>query len=182
MRATAKASRLHSSRTPATVRARLEELHLEIPSAAGRRVARHQRAPASAGHFLQSPEHARPLEIAALDAFTTAKPCPRAQNRPPGRPTQTAASALLGEPASGGVVIDLHRSAQLAGQLPDAPPPCAPRPSPLLLLRSRTMSAADEHSIAQVEGIGLQESTVTFAPSAAVEILSQPFEADPRLM
>jgi len=64
-----------------TVRARLGELHLEIISAARRRTARHRRAPAGAGQILQSPEHARLLEAAVLDAFTTEKPCRAKQNR-----------------------------------------------------------------------------------------------------
>jgi hypothetical protein len=97
-----------------TVRARLGELHLEILSAAGRRVARHRRAPAGAGQVLQSPEHARLLEVAVLHAFTTAKPCRRKQNRPPGKAATAAARALLGEQPSEGVVIDLERYAQLA--------------------------------------------------------------------
>jgi hypothetical protein len=42
-----------------TVRARLGDLHLEIVSAAGRRIARHRRAPAGAGQVPQAPEHAR---------------------------------------------------------------------------------------------------------------------------
>lgn len=43
-----------------TVRARLGELHLEIASAAGRRLARHRRAPAGAGQLLRSAGHAPP--------------------------------------------------------------------------------------------------------------------------
>jgi len=98
-----------------TVRARLGELHLEILSAAGRRVARHRRAPAGAGQVLQHPEHARLLEIAVLDAFTTAKPCRRKQNRPPGKAAKAAATAIIGrEQPVDGVVIDLERYAQLA--------------------------------------------------------------------
>jgi transposase len=45
-----------------TVRARLGELHLEIISPAGRRIARHRRAPAGAGQILRTQEHARLLE------------------------------------------------------------------------------------------------------------------------
>jgi hypothetical protein len=60
-----------------TVRARLGELHLEIMSASGRRIARHRRAPAGAGQVLQSADHARLLERVVLDAFTTRRPCRR---------------------------------------------------------------------------------------------------------
>ena len=59
-------------------------LHLELISGAGRRVARHRRAPAGAGQLLRSSEHALLLEQAVLGAFTTDKPCRRKANRPPG--------------------------------------------------------------------------------------------------
>jgi hypothetical protein len=96
-----------------TVRARLGELHLEIISSAGRRLARHRRASAGAGQVLQSDEHARQLQTAVLDAFTTARPCRAKQNRPPGEQALRAAAALHDEqPAA--VVVDLERYAQLA--------------------------------------------------------------------
>jgi transposase len=95
-----------------TVRARLGELHLEIISPANRRVARHRRAPAGAGQILQTQEHARLLETAVLDAFTTAKPCRRKANRPPGEHALIEAARLRGHPE--GVVIDLDQYARIA--------------------------------------------------------------------
>jgi transposase len=96
-----------------TVRARLGELHLEITSPAGRRVAHHRRAAAGAGQVLQSEEHAQQLQAAVLDAFTTARPCRGKQNRPPGAAALAAAAGLRGElPAA--VVVDLERYAELA--------------------------------------------------------------------
>ncbi len=95
-----------------TVRARSGELHLEILSPAGRRVARHRRAPAGAGQILQSSEHARLLERAVLEAFTTARPCARKQNRPPGKQALAAAARLRGHPD--GVVVDLDQYARIA--------------------------------------------------------------------
>jgi transposase len=95
-----------------TVKARLGELHLEIVSAAGRRVARHRRAPAGASQLLQTPGHARLLEAAVLDAFTTAKPCRRKANRPPGEVALAAAARLRGRPD--GVVVDLEEYARIA--------------------------------------------------------------------
>ena len=95
-----------------TVNARLGELHLEIISQANRRVARHRRAPAGAGQVLQTPEHARLLEAAVLDAFTTAKPCRRKANRPPGEVALAAAARLRGRPD--GVVVDLEQYARIA--------------------------------------------------------------------
>lgn len=96
-----------------TIRARLGELHLEILSPAGRRIARHRRAPAGAGQLLQSPEHARLLEAAVLDAFTTDRPCARKLNRPPGQAALAEAARLRG-PDSGGVVVDLEDYARIA--------------------------------------------------------------------
>ena len=95
------------------VTARLGELHVEILSAAGRRVARHRRAPAGTGQQLRSPEHARLLEQAVLDAFTTDKPCRRKTNRPPGDAALTAAARLRGH-EGGAVVVDLEDYAQIA--------------------------------------------------------------------
>jgi transposase len=96
-----------------TVRARLGDLYLEIVSPAGRRIARHRRAPAGAGQLLQRPEHARLLESAVLNAFTTDRPCPRKANRPPGHAALIEAARLRGhDPA--GVVVDLDAYARIA--------------------------------------------------------------------
>jgi transposase len=96
-----------------TVRARLGELHLEIVSPAGRRIARHRRAPAGAGQVLQRAEHARLLEAAVLDAFTTDRPCRRKANRPPGSAALAEAARLRGHDSSG-VVVDLEDYARIA--------------------------------------------------------------------
>lgn len=95
-----------------TVRARLGELHLEILSPAGRRVAHHRRAPAGAGQILQSTEHARLLERAVLEAFTTSKPCERKPNRPPGEQALQAAARLRGQQQ--GVLVDLEQYVRIA--------------------------------------------------------------------
>jgi len=97
-----------------TVLARLGELHLEVVSAAGRRVARHRRAPTGAGQLLRSDQHARSLEQAVLDAFTTDKPCRRKANRPPGPAALTATTRLQDQGTNGGVVVDLEDYAQIA--------------------------------------------------------------------
>jgi transposase len=96
-----------------TVRARLGELQLEILSAAGRRIARHRRAPAGAGQIVQSAEHARLLETAVLDAFTTDRPCRRKVNRPPGQAALAEAARLRGHDNSV-VVVDLEDYARIA--------------------------------------------------------------------
>jgi transposase len=97
-----------------TVAARLGELHLEILSAAGRRVARHRRAPAGAGQKLRSAEHARMLEQAVLDAFTTDKPCRRKANRPPSERALEQAARLRDHDDGRAVVVDLEDYAQIA--------------------------------------------------------------------
>jgi transposase len=97
-----------------TVTARLGELHVEIVSAAGRRVARHRRAPAGAGQLLRDAEHARLLEQAVLDAFTTDKPCRRKSNRPPGQAALTQAARLAGHDQGAAVVVDLESYAKIA--------------------------------------------------------------------
>ena len=51
----------------------LGEMHLEIYSQAGRRIARHRRAPNGAGQIVRSPEHAKLLEQAVLGLFTSRK-------------------------------------------------------------------------------------------------------------
>jgi transposase len=97
-----------------TVTARLDELHLEILSAAGRRVARHRRAPAGAGQQVRSPEHAEQLQHAVLAAFTTDRPCRRKANRPPSDAAQAAAARLRGHQSAAAVVIDLEDYARIA--------------------------------------------------------------------
>jgi transposase len=97
------------------VRARLGELHLEIYTPAGHRIARHRRALPGAAQTVRSDEHARMLERAVLDQFTTQKPCARKPNRPPGEQARAEAARLRGEgTAAGGVVVDLEQYARIA--------------------------------------------------------------------
>lgn len=88
------------------VRARLGEVHLEIYSLAGRRIARHRRATVGAKQIVRSDEHARLLERAVLEQFSTPKSCPRKPNRPPGRRAMQEAARLRGEQPEA-VVLDL---------------------------------------------------------------------------
>lgn len=97
-----------------TVRARLGELDVEIVSAAGRRVARHRRAPAGAAQTIRDAEHTRALERAVLDSFTASPPCRRKDNRPPGKAALAAAARIRGEEGKE-VAIDLGRYAEIAG-------------------------------------------------------------------
>ncbi len=95
------------------VRARLGELHLEIYTLAGHRIARHRRALSGAGQTIRTEEHARALERAVLEQFTTKGRCPRKPNRPPGERARAEAARLRGEQADG-VVVDLEQYARIA--------------------------------------------------------------------
>jgi len=67
---------------------------------------------ASGGGIVRTPEHRAALERAVLAAFTTARPCERKGNHPPGSAARAAAAVLRdGEPAE--VVVDLARYAEL---------------------------------------------------------------------
>jgi len=101
----------HASAT-VEVRARLGELHLEIYTLAGHRIARHRRALAGAEQTVRTPEHASMLERAVLDQFTTSKRCSRKPNRPPGDRALAEAAKLRGQP--GGVVVDLEQYVRIA--------------------------------------------------------------------
>jgi transposase len=99
------------------IRARLGELHLEIYTPAGHRIARHRRAIPGAAQTVRTDGHARALERAVLEQFTTTKPCSRKPNRPPGEQARAEAARLRGDPAQpagGGVVIDLEQYARIA--------------------------------------------------------------------
>jgi len=95
------------------VRARLGELHLEIYTSAGHRIARHRRAISGAGQTIRASEHASMLERAVLEQFTTSRPCSRKPNRPPGERAQAEAAKLRGQQAEG-VVVDLESYARIA--------------------------------------------------------------------
>jgi transposase len=97
-----------------TVRARLGEPEIEIVSTAGRKVARHRRAPSGAAQTVRATEHGEALERAVLDAFTSSQPCRRKANRPPGEAALAAAARIRGEEGKE-VAIDLGRYAEIAG-------------------------------------------------------------------
>jgi hypothetical protein len=58
------------------------------------------------------PEHRAALETAVLAAFTTARPCDRKANRPPGPEALAEAARLLGSDGRD-VVVDLAAYAEL---------------------------------------------------------------------
>ena len=68
----------------------------------------HRLAPAGSGALVRSREHKEALEAAVLSAFTTARPCDKKANRPPGKEALEEAARLLG-PIGREPVVDLSR-------------------------------------------------------------------------
>ena len=103
---------LHGRRV--SVRRRLGSEQIELVSAAGSVVASHRLAPAGAGALRRHEEHRVALEQAVLHSLTSARPCRRKANRPPGEAALKAAAALAGEPSD--VVVSLEAYADYAEQ------------------------------------------------------------------
>lgn len=77
------------------LRHRLGSTTLEIVSPAGLLLATHNLAPPGLGRMVRSPEHKDALEAVVLGSFTTAKPCDRKGNFPPGPDARAEAERLL---------------------------------------------------------------------------------------
>ncbi|HMK62042.1 MAG TPA: IS21 family transposase [Acidimicrobiales bacterium] len=92
------------SGTSMTLRQRLGTASLEVVSPSGGLVATHGLLPAGAGALVRSPEHRAALEKAVLAQFTTARPCDRKANRPPGPEALAEAARLLGTEGTDPVV------------------------------------------------------------------------------
>ncbi len=101
---------LHGQRV--RVRRRLGREELELVSPAGAVVARHRLAPAGAGALRRREEHRVALEQVVLASLTSARPCRRKANRPPGEAALAAVAALAGEQPD--VVVSLERYARYA--------------------------------------------------------------------
>jgi hypothetical protein len=84
----------------------------------------HRLAPPGAGAMVRTPAHRAALEAVVLSQFSTARPCDRKANRPPGQAALTEWAALMGaeglEPS-----VDLD---QLAEVVRLAFPPAAATP------------------------------------------------------
>ncbi|MGH9244161.1 MAG: Mu transposase domain-containing protein, partial [Acidimicrobiales bacterium] len=95
-----------------TLRHRLGTGTVEIHAPSGVLLVSHRLAPAGAGAVVRTPEHARALERAVLSSFTTAPPCDRKANRPPGPAALAEAAKLLGD-AGREPTVDLAAVARL---------------------------------------------------------------------
>jgi transposase len=101
---------LHGQRV--TVRRRLGSEQVELVSGSGSVVACHRLAPAGAGALRRHDEHRVALEQVILNSLSSARPCRRKANRPPGEAALQAAAALAGEPRD--VVVSLEAYARYA--------------------------------------------------------------------
>jgi transposase len=96
------------------LRHRLGSGTVEVHSPTGMLLVMHRLALAGANTIVRTPAHRAALETAVLSAFTTARPCDRKSNRPPGPAALAEAAKLLGSEGRA-VVVDLDRYAELAG-------------------------------------------------------------------
>jgi len=104
-----------------TLRHRLGTATVEIHSPAGALLAIHRLAPAGSGALVRSAEHRHALEAVVLSAFSTANPCDRKGNYPPGAQARAEAAKLLAG-LGPDVVVDLGAYAALI-ETPRATPP-----------------------------------------------------------
>ena len=95
-----------------TLRHRLGTASLEVVSPAGILLVTHRLAPAGAGQLVRTPAHREALEKVVLGAFTTARPCDRKANRPPGPGALAERARLLGA-AGAEPSVDLAAMAEM---------------------------------------------------------------------
>jgi hypothetical protein len=90
-----------------TVRHRLGTAGIEIVSAAGVLLASHHRETPGAGYVVRDPVHHAALEHEVLAAFSSAPPCRRKANRPPGERARMEAAKLVAGFEDDEVVVSL---------------------------------------------------------------------------
>jgi len=99
--------------TTLVVRHRLSSPTIDVVAPSGAILVTHRLAPAGSGALVRSVEHKEALEAAVLSAFTTARPCDKKANRPPGREALAEAARLLG-PIGREPVVDLSVYGEIA--------------------------------------------------------------------
>jgi len=95
-----------------TVRHRLGTGTVEVFSPAGVLLVAHRLSPPGAGEVVRTPEHRAALEKVVLGQFSTARPCDRKANRPPGEAALAERARLLG-PEGAEPTVDLDRMANI---------------------------------------------------------------------
>ncbi|MHB8449953.1 MAG: transposase [Mycobacteriales bacterium] len=103
-----------------TLRHRLGTTTFDIVSPAGLLLVTHRLAPDGAGSMVRTPSHRAELEKAVLSQFSTARPCERKANRPPGM-AALAERARLVSPADAEPNVNLAAMAEII-QLASAGP------------------------------------------------------------
>jgi transposase len=86
---------------------RLGTSGIEIRSRSGVLLSSHARHIPGAGYVVRDPDHQRALEHEVLAAFTTASPCKKKQNRPPGESARQEAKRILSAYEDKEVVVSL---------------------------------------------------------------------------
>jgi len=82
--------------TELTLRHRLGTGAVAVFSPAGALMVTHRLAPAGAGTMVRTPEHRAALEAVVLSQFSTARPCDRKANKPPGTAALAEKARLMG--------------------------------------------------------------------------------------
>jgi transposase len=95
-----------------TLRHRLGTTTLEIFTPAGALLVAHRLAPPGAGMVVRTPAHRSALEAAVLSQFSTARPCDRKANKPPGTEALVERARLLGA-AGAEPAVDLTAMAEV---------------------------------------------------------------------
>jgi transposase len=95
-----------------TVSHRLGTATLEILSPAGVLMVSHRLATPGAGSVVRTPEHRAALEAVVLGQFSTARPCDRKANHPPGQVALAERARLCGA-GSGEPSVDLDEMAEV---------------------------------------------------------------------
>jgi transposase len=78
------------------VRHRLGTNTIDVISPAGMMMVTHRLAPPGAGSMVRTPEHRAALEAVVLSQFSTARPCDRKANKPPGAAALAERARLMG--------------------------------------------------------------------------------------
>jgi transposase len=102
------------SATTLAVRHRLGSPTVDVVAPSGSVLVTHRLAPPGSGALVRSTEHRAALEDAVLSSFTTARPCDKKANRPPGQEALAEAARLLG-PFGAEPSVDLEVYDQIAG-------------------------------------------------------------------
>jgi transposase len=98
--------------TELRLRHRLGTATLEVVSPAGAVMVTHRLAPPGAGSMVRTPEHRAALEAVVLSQFSTARPCDRKANKPPGQVALAERARLMGD-AGVEPTIDLGAMAEV---------------------------------------------------------------------